>query len=313
MARRKQPNPGDSEDDALLFELPEQSNPGIEVKTTKRPIWTENKARLIERYLYYFVMITKHGVYIDGFAGPQNPGDPDMWAARLVLQSEPRWFRDFYLCDIEPGQLARLDQLVEEQPPRDRSKREPARNIKVGKGDFNVLVHEMLDSGFVPENQATFCLLDQRTFECKWSTLEALAAYKPDEKNKIELFYFLPSGWLGRSIAGTTTNRHVIDEWWGGSDWDTKLVGVNRQGQAEIFKERFIRELGYNYVVYYPIYERPDQGGGNIMYYMIHATDHSEAPKLMRRAYERAVGPKERMEDLLLEFDFVKPRGESER
>src|ERR1700730_5630268 len=51
-----------------------------------RPLWTENKARLIERYLYYFVLITKHRTYIDGFAGPQH--SPENWAARLVLETE---------------------------------------------------------------------------------------------------------------------------------------------------------------------------------------------------------------------------------
>jgi hypothetical protein len=39
-----------------------------------RALWTENKALLIERYLYYFVLVTKSGTYIDGFAGPQSPG-----------------------------------------------------------------------------------------------------------------------------------------------------------------------------------------------------------------------------------------------
>jgi hypothetical protein len=29
-------------------------------KPAQRPIWTENKAKLIERYLFYFVLVTKH-------------------------------------------------------------------------------------------------------------------------------------------------------------------------------------------------------------------------------------------------------------
>ncbi len=55
------------------------------VQTTR--FWTENKAKLIERYLFYFVLVTKHGTYIDGFAGPQ--GVPQNWAAQLVLETEP--------------------------------------------------------------------------------------------------------------------------------------------------------------------------------------------------------------------------------
>ena len=30
---------------------------------------------LIQRWGYYFVMVTKHGTYIDGFAGPQDPNN----------------------------------------------------------------------------------------------------------------------------------------------------------------------------------------------------------------------------------------------
>jgi hypothetical protein len=47
-------------------------------------MWTAHKARFIERYLYYFVLVTKHGTYIDGFAGPQQPDDADMWTAKRV-------------------------------------------------------------------------------------------------------------------------------------------------------------------------------------------------------------------------------------
>ena len=41
------------------------------------------------------------------------------------------------------------------------------------------------------------------------------------------------------------------------------------------------------------------------MYYMIHATDHEAAPGLMARAYDRAVQPKEEVEQLQFEFDSL--------
>src|SRR4051812_15184833 len=43
-------------------------------------IWTESKAQLIAQYLYGFLMVTKSGTYIDGFAGPQDADKPDAWA-----------------------------------------------------------------------------------------------------------------------------------------------------------------------------------------------------------------------------------------
>src|SRR5262252_5416945 len=78
------PNQGD-------FGFPEvPAETELPVVAPAQPIWTENKAKLIERYLYYFVLVTKHGTYIDGFAGPQNPKNQGSWAAKLVLESKPQ-------------------------------------------------------------------------------------------------------------------------------------------------------------------------------------------------------------------------------
>jgi len=94
-----------------LFEIPPSQPPEPLARLGAIPLWTEHKARLIERYLYYFVLVTKHGTYIDGFAGPQEPDHPEMWSAKLVLESQPRWFRHFYLFDDDPGQAARPSSL----------------------------------------------------------------------------------------------------------------------------------------------------------------------------------------------------------
>lgn len=78
-SRREPPLEGG--DNGTLFPMPEAERPPPKVKTPTTPVWTGNKVRLIERYLYYFVMITKGGIYIDGFAGPQDPDRPESWAA----------------------------------------------------------------------------------------------------------------------------------------------------------------------------------------------------------------------------------------
>ena len=41
---------------------------GTNFKSLRFPLWTQNKARLIQAYLRLFVYITRHGTYIDGFA-----------------------------------------------------------------------------------------------------------------------------------------------------------------------------------------------------------------------------------------------------
>ena len=265
-----------------LFNLPPPSR--VEAKEPKiltphQPVWTENKALLISRYLYFFVQITKHGTYIDGFAGPQNPDSPDSWAAKLVLESEPRWLRHFYFYDRDPKRVDELLALKDSQPEV------KGREIYVSPpGDFNVLVAQLLDSGVIREREATFCLLDQRTFECKWSTVEALAKYK-SSGHKIELFYFFAVRWFDRAWSAVE-NRGILEEWWGRTDYH-QLGGLKNTERAQLLRHRIREELGYASVKPWPIYRR--YGGGETMYYMIHATDHPAAPMLMSRAYRQAV------------------------
>lgn len=281
-----------------LFELGAPSRAPASVGRVGHPIWTENKAKLIERYLVYFVYVTRHGAYIDCFAGPQEPDKPDTWSARLVLQSEPRWLRNFYLYESNKDKVELLRQMSAAQPPK--TKKEPKRNVTIEKGDCNVLVPQLLRDGLIGQKEATFCLLDQHTFECHWKTLEELARYKTSGP-KIELFYFLPNQWLDRGLAAQK-DTSVLEKWWGRSDWDV-LKGMRAGERVELFAERFRKELGYWSVMPWPINERKD--GGRIMYYMIHATDHGEAPGLMARAYKNAVNPRETPEQLQLLAELV--------
>jgi three-Cys-motif partner protein len=168
-----------TEPEEFLFELPPQDLRLAEQKFRERnPIWTESKAKLIERYLYYFVQITYHGTYIDAFAGPQESDKPEMWAAKLVLESEPRWLRNFYLFDSDAAQVQRLKSLRDSQPPPRKDKKESQRLIEIYPGDFNQNIDKMLADYPIREREATFCLLDQRTFECDWKSVETIANHK---------------------------------------------------------------------------------------------------------------------------------------
>lgn len=280
-----------------LFQLPDPEPLRPKIKNPRSPVWTGNKAKLIERYLYYFVMITKGGIYIDGFAGPQDPDKPETWAAKRVLESQPRWLNEFHLFEKDQDQITALEQLRHDQPPRNRERGEPKRRIRIYPGDFNETLPTALRSGAIKRSRATFCLLDQRTFECHWGTLKGLAEHKPSV-SKIELFYFLPNAWFHRAMAAVR-DRGILDAWWGRDDWASlqELRGVER---AYLISTRFRREFGYWSAEPWAIYERPD--GGRVMYYMIHATDHVAAPGLMARAYHRAVLPKEPPDQVMLEL-----------
>lgn len=264
-----------------LFEVGPPQTPQPRFEAPQYPLWTERKADLISSYLYYFVLITKHGTYIDGFAGPQNPAHPDLWAAKQVLELEPFWLRHFYLFEIDHDGLAALHQLKLQHDNR---------GINIYPGDFNERIHELLAKDVVGEREATFCLLDQRTTECHWNTVAALAGHRVSGF-KFELFYFLAQGWLDRTLAATSTQAGIerLDCWWGRSDWQ-QLRSLSAWNRARMFAQRFRQELSYEYVRPYAIYGSESPGGlGRIMYFMIHASDHPEAPKQMNRAYREVI------------------------
>jgi three-Cys-motif partner protein len=251
------------------------------LKRIHRPVCTANKAQLIMRYLKLFVYITHHGTYIDGFAGPQEERMCDSWAAKLVIESEPKWMRHFHLCDAKRSQVKLLRQMKAGQPTPPYP-----RNIEIYEGNFNDKVDKILKSGDVTDKEATFCLLDQRTFECHWKTVRTLARFKT-KGTKVELFYFLANSWQERAFAAQK-KVHVPAAWWGREDWK-KVRDMGRDDRRDAFVDRFKRELSYKSVKAWPIYGR--NNGGALMYYMIHATDHPEAPKLMSRAYHATVSP----------------------
>lgn len=285
-----------------LFEPSTDSEGIVRIETSFKggigdgyPVWSENKSKLIQRYVRYFILITKHGTYLDGFAGPQTEEyNGESWSAKRVLEIEPAWLRRLILCDLSSSQIHHLEQLVEE-----RRAVGDTRKIEIHQGDFNQTVDEILTPGNIREKEATFCLLDQRTFECKWSTVAKIAAYKR-EAAKIELFYFLPVGWLARSISALKDDKKLQD-WWGREDTSILRSTSHSHAFAELFRNRFYQELGYKSVLAWPIFDKGENG--KIMYFMIHATDHPEAPKLMNRAYKQATSAFEPVEHLQAVFE----------
>lgn len=280
---------------SLFDKLPLHNAPRAIFRPIRRPVWTENKAQLIARYLLYFVYVTKHGTYIDGFAAPKQPNEPDSWAADLVLRNEPKWMREFFLCEMKTGRAKYLYELRERQPAK------PRRRIEILEGDFNVSIHEILASGAITEKKAAFCLLDQFTCQCEWATLVALAGHKTIG-NKIEIFYFLATGWVDRALRGFSRNPHIPERWWGRKDW-RKLVSMNGHSRAQLFCDRFKSELGYAHADAYPIFKRG--ASGRVMFHMIHASDHPEAPVLMQRAYRNVTKAPESTEQLNMEFGIA--------
>ena len=230
-------------------------------------------------------MVTKHGVYLDLFAGPQQASDTENWSVRRVLErrTEGPAIRHYAVCDSALEQVRRLRELGRNH-----------RSFRVYAGDANACVHQMLKEAPITSKTACFCLVDQRTFECRWATVEAVARYKR-EGYKIELFYFLAQGWLDRAWASTRQEGRLA-AWWGNDDYE-QFRALSSIDRALTLCNRFRDELGYAYSDPFAIHEKGE--GSRIMYYMIHASDHPDACRLMSRAYRR-VQPQEHGVDLLL-------------
>jgi three-Cys-motif partner protein len=120
--------------------------------------------------------------------------------AKRVLELEPKWLRDFHLCEVNPKKVSMLEAL---RPAH------PERIITVYAEDLNTAIQKILRPGVLGPREATFCLIDQHTFECRWETLKAIAAYKKD--HKIQLLYFIGSGWLDRAFAAISTAEGAAD------------------------------------------------------------------------------------------------------
>ncbi len=202
--------------DFLFDELPVQFAPQSISQSGLGAVWTQHKAQLIAKYIFLFTMITRHGAYIDGFAGPKNDKLTDSWAAELVVNMEPRRLREVFLCDLDPIKVRKLEEMVGAQTDVNK------RKYRIYSGDFNERIRDILSSGLIKEKTATFCLIDQFTLECHWETLRQIATHKPVGARKIEVFYFLGTGWLHRALTGHKRNITRPDLWWG-RRWLEKL------------------------------------------------------------------------------------------
>lgn len=276
---------GDELASSLFEDLPEQTPPNpLEMGTESPPIWSKKKAELVSTYLKLYQQITYGGFYIDGFCAPQRRDhENELWTAKKVLEIEPKRIRRFYLVDMDQKERGRLRQM------KSRHHVPGQRYVHTYTGDFNRVVDDILDARrIISGNSACFAFLDQRGTECDWRTLEKLAEHRP--KRKIELLYLFSTGWTHRTIDAIKNDQSKdrLDRWWGRPTWREDLCDITQVQQAELMQRRFEQELGYRYVMPVPILHRGHQG--RRLYYLLHASDHEQANKLMKRAYKRVVG-----------------------
>lgn len=276
--------------DSGLFDL--DAYLGAKPKEAERltgNLWTHQKAMLISRYLWQFLAVTKNGIYIDAFAGPQEDETKDAsWAAKQVLGSNSHYLGRACLFEKDATKIPALKSLQDEycQGWTKLSQRQ----VMVTQGDCNIEIPAYLKKFPLKSRQACFALLDQRTHECSWDLVKSLSGHKTHGSNKIETFYFLAQGWMNRSVksAKNPDKLEEIRAWWGRDDW-SDFISRTSYERAEIMEERFRNELGYRYTKAFPMKQRGNDGG--IMFWLIHGSDHPRAIPLMASAY-RSIGLK---------------------
>ncbi len=140
----------------LLFNIDnyKSEHPDAASKKAKGHVWTKNKAQFIAEYLKRFTYVTKHGTYLDAFAGPQTEAETeyDNWAARLVLKNEPKRLRRFHLFEKEKSQIQLLKKLAEKHHEPGELKKH--RKVCVHSGDVNTKLPAFLQKNPIAEKEA---------------------------------------------------------------------------------------------------------------------------------------------------------------
>ena len=125
-------------------------------------VWTVNKSDLIAKYLYGFLSVTRNGIFIDAFSGPQNESsDSDSWTAKKVLNMDSVFLKKAYLFDLSDKQIEKLNQMVSEFKSKDLKY---APKIFIFQGDSNSNIPQILSQNEheITERKAVLALLDQR-------------------------------------------------------------------------------------------------------------------------------------------------------
>jgi len=265
-------------DHDLFGEVPPQSRPKKRKPVVQGvpALWTAQKSTLICEYLHLFLLLAKSGVYIDLFAGPQREKDKEYWTIKKVMERRTKGptFKYFAACDLDPKQVARLQMLKEQQ------KNQPF-DFEIYEGDANTRIEKMLQVAPIGAKIPCFCLIDQRTLECDWATVRRISEFKT-EGYKIEVLYFLAESWFNRSWKSRKDDDERVKRWWGRDNY-MDFLNLPSIERAHSMCSRFRDELRYEYAEPWTIYEHGTTG--RTMFYLIHASDHGDARRLMSEAY----------------------------
>ena len=220
----------------------------------------------------------------DAFSGPQEEDNNGLsWTAQKVLSLDSFFLKKVFLFEQDTRKVKELETLKTDFENREKQRGNPL--IQIFQGDSNEMVRKIFqqEENTLGVKQAVLALLNQRTSECSWELVEYLSTLKPTNEGgtKVEIFYFLAQGWIDRALKSRKLDDKIQETaaWYRGDDWN-KFLDLSIEERPIHFCGKF-HELGYKYARSYGM----RAGDGRIMFWLIHATDHMRAPKIMERAY----------------------------
>jgi three-Cys-motif partner protein len=259
--------------------------------------WTRGKLGILRNYLDAFTTASKsveERLYLDLFAGePENvdritgeavQGSP--WVA-LSTDDPPFTRLRFFELD-EPHELEAA--LRAEYPDRD---------FRVIGGDCNQAILDVLAElrplNWVP----AFAFIDPNGPDVRWTTLETLAAFKANRRNKVELWMLFPEPMFVRFLrtdGGEVEPDHErrITDMYGTDKWlhiyrarlDGRLAPSEaRTEYVNLMRWRLQSVLGYSWTHTLEVHTEQ----GRPIYHLIFATDHDAGDRIMRHLYGRAL------------------------
>ncbi len=267
-------------------------------------IWTKGKLDVLQSYLNAFTTASKRlpeRIYIDAFAGTAEnrdrvTGEPIAGSARIALSTGSPPFTRLRFFET-PKIAPKLEEVLR--------KEFPDRDFEVIEGDSNLEIPKVLRELDEWVWAPTFAFIDPNGMEAKWQTLEALAAFRKNEKTKAELFYLFSPPMFQRllRIDGSqvrTQDWEAISAVFGTDDWrgiyQARLDGEIEPSKAReeylnLMRWRMEKVLGYRWT--HPLEVRNE--AGHVIYYMIFTTDHPVGTKIMSNIYASAAAKSPKM------------------
>lgn len=259
--------------------------------------WTRGKLGILRNYLDAFTTASKSAgerLYFDLFAGePENvdriTGEPvqgSPWVA-LSIEDPPFTRLRFFELDHPKELEARLRADF------------PDRDFRVIEGDCNETIDGALAELRSVSWAPAFAFIDPNGPDLRWSTLEALAAFKANRRNKVELWMLFPEPMFVRFLrtdGGQVEADHErrITDMYGTDEWvhiyRTRLDGKLSPSEARteyvnLMRWRLQSVLGYTWTHTLEVHTER----GRPIYHLIFATDHDAGDRIMRHLYGKAL------------------------